>query len=173
MRSVLLSCGIELVPAETGGSAFAGDREATEDLVKRLFLDSWDRARIREILAETLAPVALSERTDEEVLDLLTRQIAAGEWALVRHAVDVAPPEIKKEKPKEAARAEKLGWIEIELVDEDDKPVPGERYRIELPDGAVREGTLNMSGFARIQDIESGDCKITFPELDQEVWEPI
>jgi len=62
-------------------------------------------------------------------------------------------------------------WIEVELVGDDDKPVPGEKYRVTLPDGSVEEGTLDENGVARIEQFQSGECKITFPELDQEAWE--
>jgi type VI secretion system secreted protein VgrG len=66
----------------------------------------------------------------------------------------------------------KKSWIEIELVDEEDNPVPGEVYRITLPDGeTVAEGTLDDKGLARVEGIEPGTCQITFPELDQDAWE--
>ena len=55
---------------------------------------------------------------------------------------------------------------------EDDKPVTGMTYRITLPDGeTVAEGTLNEKGFCRVDGIEPGSCKITFPLLDQDAWE--
>ena len=77
------------------------------------------------------------------------------------------PPQNDEEKKKKS-------WIEIELVDEDDKPVPSEKYRIILPDGeTVAEGTLDDKGFARVDGIEAGTCKITFPDLDQEAWEKV
>jgi hypothetical protein len=75
---------------------------------------------------------------------------------------------LKPHKPDET----KKSWIEIELVDEEDQPVPGERYKIELPDGSVAEGTLDEKGFARIDGMDPGTCKITFPELDKDAWEP-
>ena len=76
------------------------------------------------------------------------------------------PPQTQEEKEK------KKSWIEIELVDEEKKPVPGEKYKITLPDGeTVAEGTLNEKGLARVDGIDPGTCKITFPELDQEAWE--
>lgn len=77
--------------------------------------------------------------------------------------------QVKPHKPDE----EKTSWIEIEMVDEEDNPVPGEKYKITLPDDSVAQGTLNEKGFARIEGIESGTCKITFPELDAEAWEKI
>lgn len=76
------------------------------------------------------------------------------------------PPQTKEEKEQ------KKSWIEIEMVDEEDQPVPGLAYRITLPDGeTVAEGTLDPKGFARVEGIEPGTCKITFPDLDQEAWE--
>lgn len=66
-----------------------------------------------------------------------------------------------------------LVWIEIELVDEENHPVSGEKYRIELPDGQIMEGTLDFNGFARLDGIEKGTCKITFSNLDGDAWERI
>lgn len=70
-----------------------------------------------------------------------------------------------------ASTSEATTWIEIELVGEDDKPVPGARYRVTLPDGAVDEGTLDHNGWARIEGFADGACQVTFPDLDQEAWE--
>lgn len=64
-------------------------------------------------------------------------------------------------------------WIKIQLIGEDDKPIPGEKYRVELPDGSTREGTLDAEGIAGFEEIDPGTCKITFPDLDQDAWEPI
>lgn len=75
------------------------------------------------------------------------------------------PPQTDEEK------ATKTSWIEIELIDMVDKPVPGEQYEIELPDGAVASGTLDHKGFARVDGIEPGSCKIRFPRLDRRAWE--
>lgn len=74
-------------------------------------------------------------------------------------------------KPTEEDIEEK-SWIEIEMVDEEDNPVPGEKYQITLPDGKVARGTLDQNGFAHIGGIESGTCQITFP-LDKDAWEKI
>jgi len=76
------------------------------------------------------------------------------------------PPQTEEEKKQ------KTSWIEIEMVDEEDNPVPGEKYSITLPDGeTVAEGMLDGKGFARVDGIEPGTCKITFPELDKDAWE--
>jgi hypothetical protein len=70
-----------------------------------------------------------------------------------------------EEKKKEPS------WIEIELVGDDDKPIPGEKYRITLADETVDEGSLDQNGWARVEGFEKGSCKITFPDLDQDAWE--
>lgn len=77
-----------------------------------------------------------------------------------------APVATAPEKAKE-----KKDWIEIILVDLDGKPVPNVRYRITPPNGAPVEGRLNEHGQAGLYQIEAGNCKVTFPDLDQEAWD--
>jgi hypothetical protein len=62
-------------------------------------------------------------------------------------------------------------WIELELMDPDGNPVPGERYKIKMPDGSIKYGRLDADGRARIEKLEPGSCQVTFPDRDQEVWE--
>ena len=75
-----------------------------------------------------------------------------------------------RQAASEAAEATEKTWIEILLVGEDDAPVPGEQFRITLPDGRVREGELDGNGSARMDDIDPGSCQITFPNLDKDAW---
>jgi len=56
------------------------------------------------------------------------------------------------------------------LLDQAGKPVPGEAYRIELPDGSIKEGNLDSQGQARVDGIDPGNCKITFPNIDKKSW---
>jgi len=80
-------------------------------------------------------------------------------------------------KPHKALQDEEeednKSWIEIELVGEDDKPIPGEKYKVTLSDDTVAQGTLDEKGFARIDGIEPGTCQVTFPNLDKAAWEKI
>jgi hypothetical protein len=65
-------------------------------------------------------------------------------------------------------------WIVIELLDDSDEPVAGERYAVTLPDGTVREGTLDDRGRATIEGIpEAGTCQVTFPDLDEAAWDAV
>lgn len=58
-------------------------------------------------------------------------------------------------------------YIEIKLLDMNNNPVPGERYRVTVPDGRVAEGTLDENGYARIEGFDPGQCKIEFPDADE------
>lgn len=73
---------------------------------------------------------------------------------------------------REPGEDRETSWIEIEMLDEADRPVPGVKYEIELPDGSVASGVLDGDGLARIDGIEPGNCRVTFPELDKDAWEP-
>lgn len=72
---------------------------------------------------------------------------------------------------RESSR-EDLEWIEIQLVDEEDQPVAGVAYRIELSDRRVRTGVTNAHGVIRYDRIPGGTCRLTFPDLDEAAWEP-
>jgi hypothetical protein len=62
-------------------------------------------------------------------------------------------------------------FIEIELVDEEGNPVPGESFEVTLPDGTVVDGSLDDQGQARVEGIDPpGSCQITFPDLDKDAW---
>lgn len=64
-----------------------------------------------------------------------------------------------------------LHWIEIELLGEDDAPIPWEEYLIELPSGRRLRGYLDEQGIGRAERLtESGTCRVCFPRLDQDAW---
>lgn len=54
-------------------------------------------------------------------------------------------------------------WIEIELLDADDKPVANEEYILYLPDGSIRKGKLNGNGYKKEEKIPPGKCYVKFP----------
>ena len=62
-------------------------------------------------------------------------------------------------------------WIEVQLVDMDQTPMPGEKYRIKLPDSSLMEGVLDKDGKVRFNNIVAGQADITFPEIDKNEWD--
>ena len=63
-------------------------------------------------------------------------------------------------------------FIEIELVDDDGKPVPNAAYVIELPDGTQRTGRTDGAGKARITGLDPGTAKVSFPDFDKNAYVP-
>jgi hypothetical protein len=108
----------------------------------------------------------------------LVQALETGRIVACRTSVPAFKLELRKHKPVEEAPAEAaveearkaLAWIEIQLVDMECHPVPNERYRITIPSGTAVEGRLDSKGFARVYEIDPGNCKVTFPDLDQEAW---
>jgi type VI secretion system secreted protein VgrG len=116
-------------------------------------------------------PVAPEEPVVADPGEAAKIQMAKAE----RQAASLTEQKVKPFKPREqpeSGEEVKTTWIEIELVDMDDKPIPGEPYRITMPDGSVHTGTLDDKGFARVEGLEPGSVKVTFPKLDKDAWEP-
>ncbi|WP_321475354.1 hypothetical protein [uncultured Paludibaculum sp.] len=61
-------------------------------------------------------------------------------------------------------------WIEFKLVDNNDKPIANERYKVKLTDGSTKEGHLSAGGTVRFAGIDPGNCDISFPDLDARDW---
>jgi hypothetical protein len=92
------------------------------------------------------------------------REAKAGKYGSVTTSPHTGP-----QTQEEAEK--KTSWIKIKLLDEEDEPVPGERYRVTLPDGTtVAEGALDEKGCASVEGFEPGSCKVTFPDLDKGSW---
>jgi uncharacterized Zn-binding protein involved in type VI secretion len=56
-------------------------------------------------------------------------------------------------------------WIEFQLTDGQDTPIPRQTYVVIDPSGAEFAGTLDEQGFARVEPVKAGRCTINFPEL--------
>ncbi len=77
---------------------------------------------------------------------------------------------VQQGTPAIVVSPDKSSWVEIELVDTDGNPVPGEEYQIVVPGGTTVDGTLDAQGQARVEGIDPGTCQITFPNLDKKSW---
>ncbi len=65
---------------------------------------------------------------------------------------------------KDSGFVEFKDFIRIELKDGDGNPIPNEKYKIYLPDGSVREGTLDDQGTALEENIPAGETVVIFPD---------
>jgi len=65
-----------------------------------------------------------------------------------------------------------LGWVALELVDQDGKPAAMVRWQVVTGDGATRTGLTDSEGKARVDDLPAGDATVTFPDLHAGEWEP-
>lgn len=138
------------------------------------------QARLRK-LAEWEAVAPDEQLALKEGVPLVTEPrhapIADG-IVLVQIVVRPSVPTRQREPavtPSQLARevTPRLTWIQIELVDSAGKPVPDQRYRVELPDGGIREGKLDPAGRAYIGEIKPGQCRVSFPDIDAREWRPV
>jgi hypothetical protein len=81
-------------------------------------------------------------------------------------------PERRTDPPARTQTVAKT-WIEFQLVDEEGKPVSNASYKVKLPDGSIRNGSLDALGMTRFDDIDPGQCQITFTDIDANEWRSI
>lgn len=139
----------------------------------------------RDALARALAAVGTISPTDAptmapaEVRALAKEALSAGSLVLVPHVrqrrpvatvLTEAPPRLAELVPNEPEVRPSYS-VELSLVDAKGDPVPGEDYRVELPDGRVVEGRLDARGVALVTGIEDkGTCRVNFPRWDKDCW---
>ncbi len=59
--------------------------------------------------------------------------------------------------------------VEFELIDKDENPVQDSNYKVKLPDGSERTGTLNKEGKGKLENVPVGPYKVIFPDLGREM----
>jgi hypothetical protein len=168
----------DLDPVASGTAVDFQDPSSALDFLGRLLADPHGLDTLRDVAASDPRGRDLD---DHEVLELLARRLSERSLRLIQlpptvlGAVgDAAEIEPTAREPEAEAREEKT-WIRIVLVDNGNprRPVPFKRYRIELPDGSVREGMLDENGAATLTGIDPGDCEVSFPEFDAAEWRPL
>jgi hypothetical protein len=161
---------------------FPGQRVTRDTVRSVLMRNLGDDFAVRQLRAALSEQDFGAQRLDDRgIIERVAMHVEFGRWQILRRpdprppldaqAVtdlsDLIRPEI------EDPPVVRTHYVEIELVGEDDVPIPGARYRVELPNGTVRQGRTNDAGAARIEDIpRAGSCKISFPDLDADAWQP-
>ena len=64
-------------------------------------------------------------------------------------------------------------FIEFRLVDKNGLPVPGEPFRVRLPDQSLQTGTLDHEGKVRFENVCAGQATICFTGMDAKEWKPL
>jgi hypothetical protein len=85
----------------------------------------------------------------------------------------VAHVQLCKAKGEAGDKLRTRSWVEIQLVGEDDSPIPNEKYALKLPGGKLLEGNLDDQGKVRIDGLPPGQCQVAFPDLDKTAWTPV
>jgi hypothetical protein len=86
-----------------------------------------------------------------------------------------APPAARKKPPRNSDSSETKvkTWISIRVLDEDGNPVPDVAYSVTLPDGSIMTGSLDDQGSARFDEIDPGQCQVSFPEIHAKEWKRV
>lgn len=123
----------------------------------------------------------LRRRTDKRGLIRVPRIAAAGDCTITFPELDadaLVPPTLadRQGTPTEVPSASNpptvdTHWIEVELVDDNSVGVAGQLCAITLPDGEQLRRRTDANGLIRVPKIaQSGDCTISFVDLDATVW---
>jgi hypothetical protein len=172
------------------------DVGAARDFLRPMLVHAGNRSALRNALG------AQPVWSDEELLDELARKMVAEglqivscadsylaslqgtftEAAAAASTATAAQEQQEQTTPlqdEQAAKEEQAAqqsdeqhWIEIELLDDEGKPVPDEAYVVELPDGSQKTGRTDGSGKARIDGVDPGTAKVSFPDLDKKLYDP-
>jgi hypothetical protein len=144
-----------------------------------------DSENVRELRRFALAQSSLKDLAPNSPVEIVVEKLI---WLLTSHRVtlvecktssfplagDIGEEErapTKAGKGAGTAVKDKVKtWIEIRLVDMDGHPVPNEKYQLKLPDGTMQEGALDAKGHARVEQIDPGDCTVSFPDIDGREW---
>lgn len=167
------------------------DLATARELARALAAQPENRPMLRRALVELGGADAVPPR-DDQLAELLARRLAAGDLLLREEPyldsvrAEAPPPaaaaaptpaeaeaaakEERQTPPVTAADMQPAHWLEIRLVDDAGQPRAGERFFVELPDGSTRAGRLGSDGTARIEGVEPGTAKVSFPDLDREAY---
>ncbi|MCA9705264.1 MAG: hypothetical protein KDK70_05385 [Myxococcales bacterium] len=142
-------------------------------------------SRLRDELRSSSSATLSSSRRIDLIADMIVDELAQGTMGSIALYRRLTPrPAVVTDVPEEAVPLADLTdepieedpwhFIEIELIDEDDAPVPGITVQVSLPDGRGRTGLTDDFGLLRIESIvKEGDCRIRFPGLRPDAVEHV
>lgn len=155
------------------GSCAEGDAERFSDREVRRVLARWlssepGRTQLRAFAERE---IRVEARTDDALIDRVCALMDARGLRLgrkLRMSLDASSPHLGVEEHaeplREMTREDDSHWIHVIVVDEDDQPLAGVRYRLELTDGRKREGRTGEDGGIYFDEIPAGECKLVLPD---------
>jgi type VI secretion system secreted protein VgrG len=187
-KGITLKCGSNSIVLDTSGISISGNLLTFDGKLTRINSGpgSPPSSAVAGSAVRPAAPAQAEEADTDDPADTAALRAEQQKSNKGKYGTTKAPPHkpdpalVAQQAPlpegpagqPPAQEEPETTWIEIELVDCDDNPIAGESYEIELPDGSVAAGTTDEKGLARVVGFEPGDCKITFPNLDKDAWEP-
>ena len=158
-QSVLLTCGDggqNIVHLQTGGGGTRLDVRTSGDLL----LNAGGHIQIEghSVQVKATGGDVRLDGSPDIFFDSGARSLPAAAFA--PFAEELLP--VIKPKPKT--------WISIALKDHQGRPAAGERYLIHLPDGTVEHGMLDGQGKARVEGIDPGTARVSFPDTGDDDW---
>jgi hypothetical protein len=162
------------------------DIGAARDFLRPLMADPMNIAAARRMLGvipvdgdvlEQLAARVVAEGLQlvscgESFFSSLQAEVQTTAAATTQPTTPLEDEQAAQAKQENAPQAEETHWIEIELVDDAGKPIADELYFVELPDGSSLSGRTDGAGRARVDGVDPGTAKVSFPDLDKSLYTP-
>ena len=172
MQGITLKCGGSSVVVDPTGVTVKGAMVTVDGAMTKINSGPGSPPAAGQA-GSAVAPTAVNLAEDADEADPGEVAQVKAEQTKTKAGKYGATP-IKPHKPPqtEEQKEQKQSWVEIVLRDDEGNPVPGEAYKVVLPDGeTVAEGTLDEKGFARVDGIEPGQCEVLFPNLENDQWD--
>lgn len=142
-----------------------GRRESIGSMLDEIHA-GWDRSFLEEELRELLWCSRFASWN--ELKQEAERAIEEGRlcWVDVREPVrPLDEVELVDLTDFEGAQDVDLGWLAIELVDQNGEPYADEAYQLRYSDGREFDLHLNAEGRAGFEDVPPGTYRVEFPKL--------
>lgn len=144
--------------------------EREVEFVLRAWMRQGERHKLFQLLAfvDESAPSGLG-MPSERLVETLARRLVGGFAGVAlyrrvpRPSIPLAPPVVDLADMAEPLEEPEY-WVELAVVDEQDRPMSRVTCEIELPGGRKVVRTTNTQGVVRVDGIrDAGTCQIRFP----------
>jgi hypothetical protein len=149
---------------------------ALDDELAAVLLSMYDALSGQSLAPALPRPSCDPDRLLAPVIPLLRETLEAAAQSGLLQFEEVVPADwnLPKAEDKPVAQDqapqpivdEVTTWIDIELKDDEGKPVKNARYSILLPNGTTRTGRLDDNGKAREDGLDPGTCTVSFPDFE-------